>query len=78
MRLLVVAPLFQEWYAGRFILRAAERLGLEALGFDYRFPFTLKDVYMRSRGVDELWGSIRRRVRILNTVFVTKNQRAAS
>lgn len=76
MRILVVAPLFQEWYAGRFILRAARRLGFEALGFDYRFPFNLKDIYVRSKGVDELWGSLRRRAGKLDSLFVMKiNQR---
>jgi spore maturation protein CgeB len=76
LRILIVAPLFQEWYAGRFILRAAKRLGLEALGFDYRFPFTLKDIYIRGRGADEIWGSLRRRVEKLQSFFVTKiNQR---
>jgi spore maturation protein CgeB len=71
-RILVVAPLFQEWYAGRFILRAARSMGLEASGFDYRFPFNLRDIYIRSRGVDELWGIVRRKVGIFNAVFVTK------
>lgn len=70
LRMLVVAPLFQEWYAGRFILRAAKSLGFEALGFDYRFPFNLRDIYIRSRGVDELW--IRVRTKMFQNIFVTK------
>jgi len=75
LRILVVAPLFQEWYAGHFILRAAKSLGFGVLGFDYRFPFNLKDIYIRGRGVDELWRSILRRVPVLPTVFVTNFNR---
>lgn len=72
MRILVVAPLFQEWYAGRLILRAARSLGLEALGFDYRFPFNLRDIYLISTGVDIWWGSIINKVKILQSSFVRK------
>jgi len=72
LRMLVVAPLFQEWYAGRFILRAARSSGLEALGFDYRFPFNLKDIYIRKRGVDEFWGMFMGRVKMFQNIFVTK------
>jgi len=72
LRILVVAPLFQEWYAGRFILHAAKSLGLEAFGFDYRFSFNLKDIYLRGKGLDELWGSIRRRVKIFQNVFISQ------
>jgi spore maturation protein CgeB len=71
LRILVVAPLFQEWYAGRFILSAARSEGLEALGFDYRFPFNLKDFYIHNRGVDELWGIVRRKVKIVQNAFLT-------
>jgi len=72
LRILVVAPLFQESYAGRFILRAAKSLRLEALGFDYRFPSNLRDIYVCSRGIDEWWGSIRRKAKTVQNVFATK------
>jgi len=70
--MVVVAPLFQEWYAGRFIIRAAKSLGLDVLGFDFRFPFGLKDIYICGRGVDEFFGSTRRRLPLLSRVFVNK------
>jgi len=72
LRILVVAPLFQEWYAGRSILKAAESLGFEARGFDYRFPFNLRDIYVRGRGLDELSGMIRGRIGALQSMFITK------
>jgi spore maturation protein CgeB len=72
MRVLIVAPLFQEWYAGRFILRAAKVLGLEVLGFDYRFPFNLRDIYLGSTGVDIVWHSIVNKVQIFQRSFVRK------
>jgi len=75
MRLLIVAPLFQEWYAGRFILRAAKTLGLEALGFDYRFPFNLRDIYFGSTGTDVIWHSIISKVNFFQRSFVEKVNR---
>jgi spore maturation protein CgeB len=72
MRVLVVAPLFQEWYAGRFILRAAKLLGLEALGFDYRFPLKLRDVYLHRTGIDTLWYIFINNVKFFQSSFIRK------